>query len=56
MASQAETQRKAIERYERSPFSDPKVLAEMKRQHQYANTIDPETAKKASILLNTKEK
>lgn len=52
MASQAEIQRKKIMEYEANPGHDPALLAEMKRIHQYANTIDPDLTDKASKILN----
>lgn len=52
MASQAEIQRKNIQEYMKRPLIDPRVVAEMNRQYQYANTIDPEVSKRAAEILN----
>lgn len=54
MASQAEIYRKKIKEYAANPSHDPAVLAQMNYQLQYANTIDPEVAAKASAILNSK--
>lgn len=52
MASQAQIQAAKIKAYESNPTYDPAVLAEMKRLHQYANTIDPDLVNEASKILN----
>lgn len=52
MASQAELYRQRIAKYSSDPTHNPKVLREMLRQLDYANTIDPDISKQASKILN----
>jgi len=55
MASQAQIIKEKIEKYEKTAFADPRVLRELKRRLDYANTIDPVVSKLADNILNNDE-
>lgn len=52
MSSQYQRQKANYDKYMSRPLYNPLVALEMRRQMQYANTIDVDAAREASDILN----
>ena len=55
MASQAQILKEKIEEYKKKGFVDPRILQELDRRLDYANTVDPVVSKLADNILNNDE-